>query len=64
MNPKIQDLMEENGILTFTLVEVNVSIANALRRTIISDINTTVFKTSPHEENKSVFIINTTRLNN
>ena len=64
MNPKIQNLIENDGELRFTLVEVNVSIANALRRTIISDINTVVFKTSPHEENKSVFIINTTRLNN
>lgn len=64
MNPNIKDLIENDGELRFTLVEVNVSIANALRRTIISDIKTVVFKTSPHEENKSVFIINTTRLNN
>jgi DNA-directed RNA polymerase subunit L len=64
MDPKIQNLVENDGELRFTLIEVNVSIANALRRTIISDINTVVFKTSPHEENKSVFIINTTRLNN
>jgi DNA-directed RNA polymerase subunit L len=64
MDPKIQNLMDDDGILRFTLLEVNVSIANALRRTILSDINTIVFKTSPHEENKSVFLINTTRLNN
>ena len=64
MDPKIKDLIEEKGELRFTLIEANVSIANALRRTIISDINTVVFKTFPHEENKSVFIVNTTRLNN
>ena len=50
--------------LTFTLENCNVSIANALRRIILSDINTYVFKTFPHAENRANFTVNTTRLHN
>ena len=35
-----------------------------MRRTIISDIPTVVFKTTPYTENKAIFTANTTRLNN
>lgn len=64
MNPIIQESKENNGILYFTLSGVNVSLANALRRTIISDIPLVVFKTTPYEENKANIIANTSRLNN
>ena len=64
MASKITDLKEENGVMTFTLKGCDVSYANAIRRTIISDIPTVVFKTTPYEKNKSKFITNTTRLNN
>ena len=40
------------------------SIANALRRIIISDIPTFVFRTFPYSENKAEIIHNTTRLHN
>lgn len=50
--------------LRFVLSGVNVSLANAIRRTILSDIPTVVFKTTPYELNKSKFIVNTTRQNN
>ena len=50
--------------LTFTLENCNVSIANAVRRIIMSDINTYVFKTFPHAENRANFTVNTTRLHN
>jgi DNA-directed RNA polymerase subunit L len=50
--------------LTFTLEKCNVSIANAVRRIILSDINTYVFKTFPHSENRANFTVNTTRLHN
>jgi DNA-directed RNA polymerase alpha subunit len=65
-NPLITNLHEgkENNILTFTLSNVNVSLANAIRRTILSDIECIVFKTTPHEENKADISINTTSLNN
>lgn len=50
--------------LTFTLENCNVSIANAVRRIVLSDINTYVFKTFPHAENRANFTVNTTRLHN
>ena len=64
MNPKIDFNSDENDILSFTLSGVNVSLANAVRRTILSDIPQLVFKTSPYEENKANILVNTTRLNN
>jgi DNA-directed RNA polymerase subunit L len=50
--------------LTFTLENCSVSFANAIRRIILSDINTYVFKTFPHTENRANFTINTTRFHN
>jgi len=64
MNPLIQLNSEEGDILSFTLSGVNVSLANAIRRTVLSDIPLIVFKTSPYEENRATIIKNTTRLNN
>jgi len=55
---------EDGGELSFTLSGLNVSLANALRRTMLSDIPAVVFRTTPYEENKATIITNTTRLNN
>lgn len=54
----------EYDTIEFTLSGVNVSLANAIRRTILSDIQLVVFKTTPYEENKANIITNTSRLNN
>jgi len=64
MEPRITNMMEENGFLKFTLVDCNMSIANALRRIIISDIPTFVFRTFPYSENKAEITHNTSRLHN
>ena len=64
MDPQILDLIQENNILKFTLNNINVSYANAIRRVILSDIPTVVFKTFPYEKNDAIFHINTSRLNN
>lgn len=64
MNPTVKNIAENNGRLTFTLAGVNVSLANAIRRIIISEIPCVVFRTSPYAENKVNISINTTRLNN
>jgi DNA-directed RNA polymerase subunit L len=64
MASKIADLKEENGLMSFTLQGTDISYANAIRRTILSDIPIVVFKTTPYEKNKSKFMVNTTRLNN
>tara|TARA_B100000902_G_C27286149_1_gene904535 strand:+ start:832 stop:1950 length:1119 start_codon:yes stop_codon:yes gene_type:complete len=64
MDPIIKELTEEDNYLRFKITGVNVSIINALRRIILSEIETFVFRTTPYEENKVNFEINTTRLNN
>ena len=63
-SPRIDNISESGDILSFTLSGVNVSLANALRRTILSDISTVVFKTTPYEENKATIHVNTSRFNN
>jgi DNA-directed RNA polymerase subunit L len=64
MDPRITNLTTDNGFLKFTLVDCNMSIANALRRIIISDIPTFVFRTYPYSENKAEVTHNTTRFHN
>jgi len=63
MDPAINNIVEKDTILSFTLSGVNVSIANGLRR-IASEIEAVVFRTTPHEANLATFEINTTRMNN
>jgi DNA-directed RNA polymerase subunit L len=63
MAPVISKITEANNILTFTLSNVNVSIANGMRR-IVSEIPAVIFRTTPHERNNANFEINTTRMNN
>jgi len=64
MNPRIEKSTEDADVISFTLRDVNVSIANGLRRTILSDVPSVVFRTTPHEENKCNILVNTSRLNN
>ena len=64
MNPTVTNIEEESGILRFTLFNINMSLANALRRVILCDIPCLVFRTRLHEENQAVFEINTSRMNN
>lgn len=64
MDPKISSIIEENGILRFRIDHINVSFANAIRRTILSDIPTLVMRDSPYEETTIDISKNTTRLNN
>ena len=64
MNPQVVVKTEEDNSLKFTLSEANVSIANALRRTILSNIPTIGFKTFPEEENDCEILVNSTRFTN
>jgi len=50
--------------LMFTLSNVDVSIANSIRRIILSEIPIVVFRVSPNEKNKCNIIANTCGLNN
>jgi DNA-directed RNA polymerase subunit L len=64
MTSKIANLKEEDGRMTFTISNIDVSYVNAIRRTILSDIPIVVFKTTPYEENNATIVVNTSRLNN
>ena len=69
MNPVVELIENQknklsNNSLHFRLSGVNVSLANSIRRTILSDIKTLVFRTTPYEKNKANIIANTSRLNN
>jgi DNA-directed RNA polymerase subunit L len=64
MNPHLELIDAEGDLLKFTLSGVNVSLANAVRRTILSDIPSIVFRTTPYEQNKCNILFNTSRLNN
>tara|TARA_Y100000816_G_C26108450_1_gene590265 strand:- start:1039 stop:2157 length:1119 start_codon:yes stop_codon:yes gene_type:complete len=61
---KVTSVVEKNQELSFVLSDVDMSIANGLRRTILSDIPIVVIKTFPAEKNDVNITINTTRLNN
>ena len=62
--PNVELIRIDNDLVSFTLSGVNVSLANAVRRTLLSDVPTVVFRTTPHEENRCTIIPNTSRLNN
>lgn len=60
----VTDLDETDGTLRFRLSNVNVSVANGLRRTILSDIPCIGFKTGSFEDGQIEIKKNTCRLNN
>lgn len=64
MDPQLSLLKTNKSFLTFTLSNCNVSIANAMRRIILSEIPTVVIRSTPHEKSDVVIQVNTTRLNN
>jgi DNA-directed RNA polymerase subunit L len=64
MDPHVELGANKNDMLAFTLSGVNVSLANSIRRTLLSYIPMLVFRTAPYEENKANIIANTSRLNN
>lgn len=64
MNPTVTAISEENDVYKFTMSETNVSLANALRRTILSDVPTLAFYTETYESNHCNIQVNTSRLHN
>lgn len=64
MNPSISNISEEGDVYRFTLSGINVSFANAIRRTILSDIPITVIETETEAVNKCTITENTGRLHN
>ena len=64
MDPRIELIETTDDSIGFTLSGVNVSLSNAIRRTLLSDIPMVIFRTTPNEQNKCNIISNTSRLNN
>ncbi len=64
MNPVISELQEDDNYLKFKISNINVSLANAIRRIILSEIPCIVIRTMPYEKNDATFHKNTTRMNN
>ena len=64
MEPSLSNITNDESTFKFTLSNINVSLANALRRTIINDIPTLCFQTEVYEDNQCIIHTNTTRLHN
>jgi DNA-directed RNA polymerase subunit L len=64
MFPTVINKKQDGDNLRFTLTGTNVSLANAIRRTVLSDIPCVVIKTTPYEENQVTIHANTSHLNN
>ncbi len=64
MEPAISNISVEEDLFKFTLSGLNVSLANALRRTILNDIPITVIHTETYKDNQCNIEINNTRLHN
>jgi hypothetical protein len=58
MNPQISNISEEDDVYKFTINGINVSIANAVRRIILSEIPINVFHTETYDDNKCTIEIN------
>ena len=61
---KIEIITDEQSILRFRLNPVHVSIANSLRRILLSEISAVIVKSYPHDENQCNITINNTRFTN
>jgi len=64
MKPVVRKISQDDLHLKFTIENINVSLANAVRRTILADIPSIVFRTTPYKENRANIKINTSRMNN
>ena len=64
MNPVLSSVSEDSDIYQFTLSGINLAFANAIRRTILSDIPCVVIQTEHYETNQCNIMVNTGRLHN
>ena len=64
MNPQVSNISEDGDVYQFTLSDINISLANGLRRIILSEIPTYAFLTETYDDNKCTIHTNTTRLHN
>jgi len=64
MEPGLNTISEEGDVLRFTLQNINVSFANAIRRTLLSDIPVIAIRTETFDINQCEIHTNTGRLHN
>lgn len=64
MEPRLHSISEEGDVLNFTLQGLHVSFANAVRRTLLSDIPIIAIRTETYETNQCQIETNTGRLHN
>ncbi len=64
MEPMLKNFSEDQDVLKFTLHNIEVCFANAIRRTILSDIPTIVIRSETHDINQCNIKVNTSRLHN
>lgn len=50
MNPTVSNISEDGDVYKFTLSDINLSLANAIRRTVLSDIPTLAFDAENKEQ--------------
>ena len=62
--PQIRNQVESDGAMTFDLVDCDVSIVNALRRTLLADIPVCCIRTETEAVNQCHILVNPTRLHN
>ena len=64
LNPTIEKDYEDDGVLHFIIKDIHLSVANAIRRTILMDIPVIVIRTENTEINQCNITSNTTRFHN
>ncbi len=65
MDPQIISTGEnEDGVFSFEILNVDVSVVNSLRRTLMTHIKMLVFRGFPHSENNLIFHKNKSKFNN
>ncbi len=64
MEPIVSNLTETGDALRFEIANIDVSVVNALRRVILTNIDQMVFRGFPHAENELIFEKNNTKFNN
>ena len=62
--PKILSLQERDDRLEMEILDVDRSIVNSLRRTVLTQVPILVFRGFPHAKNQIQFIKNTSKFNN
>lgn len=64
MSIQVTNITELDGVLSFNIKNVDTCVVNAIRRTILSNINSLVFRGFPYENSNINMIKNTSNFNN